>query len=288
LVFFLWTGAIIAAWLARRPFVAEPSRPVDAARFSRWWSLGVLRLLGLRVKVHGPIPPQPFFLVTNHLGYLDIAVIASQVPCTFVSKSEVAGWPVFGTLASLAGTLYVDRKSKRDAGRVSRLIPDHFAAGGSLALFAEGTSTAGYEVAPFRSPMLEYPAASRFPVHCAALKYRAPEGFPPAATTMCWWGDAVFLPHFLNLFRMPGMDADIAFARDPVSGADRKALAALLHECVGERLAYLSGHDAVSAGDGITGVGGPRGINRHDGGRSASRAAIAVAETEAPAPEAMA
>jgi len=239
-LFLLWTAVIIVAWLVRRPFLPAPSRPVAAARFSRWWSLGTLRLLGVRVKIHGTVPPQPFFLVTNHLGYLDIAVIASQVPCTFVSKSEVAGWPVFGTLASLAGTLYVDRKSKRDAGRVSRLIPEHFAVGGSLALFAEGTSTAGYEVAPFRSPLLEYPASARFPVHCGALKYKAPRGFPPASLTMCWWGDADFLPHFLNLFRMPGMEAEIAFACEPVSGDDRKSLAALLHDSVEERLGYLS------------------------------------------------
>jgi 1-acyl-sn-glycerol-3-phosphate acyltransferase len=226
---------------------------VAAARFARWWSLGTLKILGVRVITHGRVPAPPFFLVVNHLGYLDIAVIASQVPCTFVSKSEVAGWPVFGTLASLAGTLYVDRKSHRDAGRVSRLIPDHFAAGGSLALFPEGTSTAGYEVAPFRTPLFEFPAATRYPVHCAALRYRAPKGFPLAAKTMCWWGDAAFLPHFLNLFRMPGMVAEIAFAGGPISGADRKSLARVLQDAVGERLAYLNGRapasaEAVSAG----------------------------------------
>lgn len=240
-LFLLWTGAIIAAWLARSVFLRSGSRPVAAARFSRWWSLGTLRLLGMSVRVHGKVPAAPFFLVTNHLGYLDIAVIASQVPCTFVSKSEVAGWPVFGTLASLAGTLYVDRKSKRDAGRVSRLIAGHFTSGGSLTLFPEGTSTAGYEVAPFHSALLEFPAAARYPVHCAALRYLAPTGFPPAAFTMCWWGDADFLPHFLNLFRMPGMVAEIAFAPAPVSGSDRKSLAGSLQEAVEERLRYLCG-----------------------------------------------
>ncbi|MDQ3002729.1 MAG: 1-acyl-sn-glycerol-3-phosphate acyltransferase [Fibrobacterota bacterium] len=246
--FMLWTGAIILAWLVRSLFLRPGSRPMAAARFSRWWSLGALRILKLRVKAHGRIPDPPFFLVANHLGYLDIAVIASQVPCTFVSKSEVAGWPVFGTLASLAGTLYVDRKSKRDVGRVGRLISDHFAQGGSLALFAEGTSTAGYEVAPLRSPLLEYPAASRFPVHCAAIRYQAPSGFPPASLSMCWWGASDFLPHFLNLFRMPGMEAEIAFAHEPICGDDRKSLALLLHDSVTERLGYLSGGGRAATG----------------------------------------
>jgi 1-acyl-sn-glycerol-3-phosphate acyltransferase len=245
-LFFLWTGAIICAWLVRSLLLPRRFRPIAAARFSRWWSLGVLRILDIKVRTHGRPPAPPFFLVTNHLGYLDIAVIASRIPCTFVSKSEVAGWPVFGTLASLAGTLYVDRGSRRDAGRVNRLIPDHFAAGGSLTLFPEGTSTAGYEVAPFRSPLLEFPAATRHPVHCAALRYRAPEGSAFAAASMCWWGDAPFLPHFLNLFRMRGMEADLAFAPRPVSGSDRKSLALILREEVGERLGYLRGFDAAA------------------------------------------
>lgn len=240
-LFLLWSAAIAALWRLRRPFIPRPGRKVAAARFSRWWSLGVLRLLEIRVTTHGPLPSTPFFLVTNHLGYLDIAVIASLVPCTFVSKAEVAGWPVFGTLASLAGTLYVDRKSKRDAGRVSRLIPEHFAAGGSLAVFAEATSTAGFAVAPFRSPLLEFPAATGFPVHSAALRYLAPAGFPPAAASMCWWGAADFLPHFLNLFRMRGMAADIAFSAAPISAPDRKTLARDLHDAVSQRLDYLHG-----------------------------------------------
>lgn len=227
--------------MVRSLFLSRRLRPVAAARFSKWWSQGVLRLLGIRVKTHGPIPAPPLFLVANHLGYLDIAVIASLIPCTFVSKSEVAGWPVFGRLASLAGTLYVDRNSKRDPGRINRLIPEHFAAGGSLALFPEGTSTAGYEAAPFRSPLLEFPASTRFPVHCAALRYRAPAGFPSAADSMCWWGDTPFLPHFLNLFRMPGMEVEVAFASGPVSGSDRKSLARILQDCVEERLQYLNG-----------------------------------------------
>jgi 1-acyl-sn-glycerol-3-phosphate acyltransferase len=257
-LFLLWSAAVAGLWLIRRSFLSAASRPGAAAHFSKWWSQGALRLLEVRVNVHGHAPAAPFFLVTNHLGYLDIAVIASRVPCTFVSKSEVAGWPVFGTLASLAGTLYVDRKSKRDAGRVSRLIPDHFAAGGSLALFPEGTSTNGYEVAPFRSPLLEFPAATRYPVHCAALSYRAPRGFPPASRSMCWWGDATFLPHFLNLFRMRGMTAEIAFAPQPVSGGDRKSLAKVLQEAVGERLDYLRGRHA---GTGPDGEAGPHGAD---------------------------
>jgi 1-acyl-sn-glycerol-3-phosphate acyltransferase len=199
----------------------------------------VLRILGVELHMHGSAPPSGCFLASNHLGYLDIAVIASQVPCTFVSKREVARWPGLGILANLAGTLYVDRSSHRDADRVARSIGSHFQAGGSLALFPEGTTTPGFEVATFRSPLLAFPAATGMPVHAAAIRYQAPEGFPPAALSMAWWGDAAFLPHFLALFRMPGMRADISFAAGTVTHPDRKTLAAALRDAVAERLDAL-------------------------------------------------
>jgi 1-acyl-sn-glycerol-3-phosphate acyltransferase len=201
----------------------------------------VLGILGVELRVHGSPPPSGCFLVANHLGYLDIAVIASQAPCTFVSKREVARWPGLGLLANLAGTLYVDRSSHRDADRVARSIGSHLQAGGSLALFPEGTTTPGFEVAPFRSPLLAFPAATGLPVHAAAIRYRAPEGFPPAALSMAWWGDAAFLPHFLALFRMPGMRADLSFAPGTVTHSDRKTLAWALRDVVAGRLDALEG-----------------------------------------------
>lgn len=245
--FVFWSAAIIIAWLIRRISVPQAARPALASHFTRAWSRGVLRILGLELRVHGRPPRSPFYLVANHLGYLDIAVIASQVPCTFVSKQEVAKWPGLGLLANLAGTLYVDRGSQRDADRVSRSIAGHFAAGGSLAVFPEGTSSPGFEVGPFRSPLLAYPAAAGLPVHAAAIRYRAPEGHPPAAISMAWWGDADFLPHFLALFRMPGMRADLSFAPVAATHSDRKALAAALRASVAERLDALEGGSGALA-----------------------------------------
>ena len=245
--FVLWSAAIAAAWMIRRLSVPGKARPALASHFTAAWSRGVLRILGLDLRVHGRPPRPPFFLVANHLGYLDIALVASQVPCTFVSKREVSRWPGLGLLANLAGTLYVDRGSHRDADRVSRLITGHFAAGGSLALFPEGTSSPGFEVGPFRSPLLAYPAAAGLPVYAAAIRYRAPEGHPPAAMSMAWWGEAAFLPHFLALFRMPGMRADLSFAPDAVARSDRKALAAALHGAVAERFDALEGGPGAHA-----------------------------------------
>jgi 1-acyl-sn-glycerol-3-phosphate acyltransferase len=235
-LFLLWSASVIMLWLARRVFLTRARSAVVAAHYSSLWSRVTLRILGLEVAARGEPPAAPFFLVTNHLGYLDIAVIASVVPCTFVSKAEVARWPLFGTLASLSGTLYVDRGSLRDPARVNARIRSHFAAGGSLALFPEGTSTDGSAVAPFRSPLLEYPASDGMEVRCAAIRYFAPEGCPPASESMCWWGDMTLAPHLFKLFRMKGMRAEISFSPAKVRAGNRKDLAVSLRDEVRQSL----------------------------------------------------
>ena len=88
----------------------------------RLWSRSVLAVMGARVDSRGPPPEPPFFLVTNHLGYVDVLVLASQVDGVFIAKSEAAGWPVIGSLCRSVGTMFVDRRVNRDGG-VSRGTP---------------------------------------------------------------------------------------------------------------------------------------------------------------------
>lgn len=234
-----WFGAIALAWLPIAPFLGRRAKVAWAGRCTHAFNRGMMRILGIRLKVHGRPPRGPFFLVTNHLGYLDVTVLASALRCAFVAKSEVAAWPVFGAPASWSGTLFIDRKSSSDVARVNRLIADRMECGGSLVLFPEGTSTDGEGLETFRSSLLQGPAASALPVHFAALRYRTPGDAQPASRSMCWWGDMEFLPHFLNLFRMQGMEASIAFGNQPVADGNRKVLAERLREGVQDRLDYL-------------------------------------------------
>ena len=94
-------------------------------------------------------------------------------------------------------------------------------------------------MAPFRAPLLDFPAAAGIPVHLAVLRYRAPLGLPPASESMCWWGEMTFLPHFFNLFRMAGMQADLVFAPAAFSHPDRKRLAGTLQLAAEEGLGRL-------------------------------------------------
>jgi len=210
--------------------------PVLRRRFRtstfRIWSRFVVKTLGLSVEVLGLPPRPPFLLVSNHLGYLDIPLLATELPGRFVAKSEVRGWPVIGLLASSVSTIFVDRTRRRDVVRVSGSIRQAVAEGDGVVLFPEGTSTAGHDVAPFRSALLAEAAEAGIPVHYAGLRYRTPPGEPPAEEAVCWWGDMTFTPHFLRLLTLSSIEATVVFGDEPILSRSRKTLAVRLNDAV--------------------------------------------------------
>lgn len=231
-VFTLWTlllGALIA--LARVfsggiPRFWWPWRQ----RLFALWARGALRLLNVRLHVNGDAPEPPFMLISNHLGYLDIVVFAATVNATFVSKKEVAHWPLIGPLVVLLGTIFIDRTRPRDVARVNHLVDQALAADRGVIVFAEGTSSGGDDVLPLRPSLLGPATGGRYPVRYARLAYATSRGAPDAREAVCWWGDATFLPHAWGLFRIPRTDALVHFGREVVANDNRKDLALTLHD----------------------------------------------------------
>jgi lyso-ornithine lipid O-acyltransferase len=204
----------------------------DAGTRARWLqqtSRRALRALRVAVRVAGN-PPRRAIVAANHLGYLDILVLAAATPVVFVAKREVRGWPLFGWFARMAGTRFIDRARRGDVARVAGELAPALAAGASVVLFLEGTSTDGREVLPFRPSLLEPAAANGWPVVPAALAYAVPAGYS-VPREVCWWGDMTLAPHLLNLAALPRIDARIAWGR-PICSSDRKELAATSHAAV--------------------------------------------------------
>lgn len=241
-----WTALCAGAWCllrAARALVAPSGRWERAAM--RRWALGVLHLLGVRVSVRGRPPRPPFVLVANHLGYLDIAVLASALDARFVAKREVRDWPGLGALAALVGTLFIDRARPRDAVRVDRAIGRALAEGDGIVLFAEGTSTDGRAVRPVCPALLEGAAREGLPVRVATLRYATGAGDPPAGRAVCWWGAMTFLPHFRALCGLGGIHAELRFADEAVRAPTRRALAGAAHAALIRHFTPTTGPEAA-------------------------------------------
>jgi 1-acyl-sn-glycerol-3-phosphate acyltransferase len=213
--------------------------PRFAVRGQGWayqlWSRACCAIFGVRVTVRGRVPEPPFILVSNHLSYVDILVLGTQLPCVFVAKAEIDGWPIFGAICRSVNTIFIDRRMKRKLPQILSRIDESLAAGQGVVIFPEGTSWAGDRVMPFRSSLLEL--AMDFPagVHHATLNYRTPPGEAPPHLAVAWWGEMALGAHLREFVRLPRVEASIDFGAGPLTGDDRKRLAEELHRAVAER-----------------------------------------------------
>lgn len=230
LIFLLITFGIYTAWFVSS-FVI-PNKLYWRQLCFRLWARGFSRIAGMSIEVIGPVPKPPFFLVTNHLGYMDIPAIRSVVEGVFVAKAEIREWFVAGKIISDMGMIFINRQNRRDIPRAGADIISRLSDGEGVIVFPEGTSTKGEDILPFNSSFLQFAAETDLPVSYASLSYRTPEGEIPASEAVCWWDDTPFLRHMLRMFSLPGFTAIINFGEQPVLSTDRKKLAGELRERV--------------------------------------------------------
>lgn len=189
------------------------------------------RLLRIRVRVAGKPPTgRAVLFVSNHVSWADIVVIGSIAPVAFVAKSEVAGWPLVGITARMQRTVFVDRKRRHQATEAVNQIVERLKGGTSVVLFAEGTSSDGNRVLPFRSALLgaveeaaaHAGAAEQMLIQPMSICYTAQHGMPMSRQQrplVAWYGDLDFVPHIKTLIQQGAVDAVVTYG-DPVA-ADR-------------------------------------------------------------------
>jgi 1-acyl-sn-glycerol-3-phosphate acyltransferase len=136
------------------------------------WSLQFLALWGIHVKVLGqPVVAGPALIVSNHISWLDISVIHAARHCRFVSKSDIRDWPLVGKLATGAGTLYIERSSRKDALRMVKDMADAMKEGDVVAVFPEGTTSDGRDLLPFHANLIQSAIQADAPVQPMSLKF---------------------------------------------------------------------------------------------------------------------
>jgi len=196
---------------------------------------GCLWVFDLKLKVIGtPSTERPTLFVANHTSYLDIEVLGALIEGSFVAKTEVAGWPLFGFLAKLQETVFVNRAVRQDAKRQGETLSGRLAAGDSLILFPEGTSSDGNRVLPFKTALFGV-ASQRIngrplvvqPVSIAAVTL---DGIPlgrELRSLYSWFGDMSLAPHLWQLAKLGGITVVVTF-HPPLTTettGSRKALA---------------------------------------------------------------
>lgn len=136
------------------------------------WAMQLLRIWDIDLEVRGkPVVTGPALLVSNHISWLDILVIHATRHCRFVSKSELRDWPLLGTLATGAGTLYIERAQRKDAMRMVKDMAQSLRNGEVLAVFPEGTTGDGIGILPFHANLIQSAIEGQAPVQPLALQF---------------------------------------------------------------------------------------------------------------------
>ena len=199
------------------------------------WGRAIARVIGMRIQVSGDPPKPPFCLVSNHLSYIDVILLVSQMRCIFVAKAEINHWPVIGWLARNFGTMFINRRRKKDVMRINKAINDALKQGDGVVFFPEGTSSRGDKVYTFKASLLDIPARFGYSVAYASIRYQTPPGEERAYMRVCWWGDMTFGGHLFNMLKLPYFKAYLTFGKNKIQSEDRKALAIQLEEKVREQ-----------------------------------------------------
>ncbi len=237
-------AAIGAITLALLPFqaVAVAFELPLRRRIPSFYHRMVCAILGVRIRVRGQrMHEHPLLIVANHSSWLDIPVITAVAPVVFVAKQEIASWPLFGTLAKLQRSVFVDRKRRQKTGDVNAEIARRLAEGDPVLLFGEGSASDGNRVLPFRSALIgaardalaEAEHTGRVWIQPLSVAYTAVWGLPidrRDRPRVSWYGRRPLPPHLMGIARSGAVDVTVTWG-EPVAfdeQSDRKEVARAL------------------------------------------------------------
>lgn len=199
------------------------------------WAQAFVLVANMKIEVIGAMPKPPFFLVSNHLSYIDIPAYRAVLETVFVAKSDIESWTMVGRMVRDMGTIFIDRKNRRDIPRAGNAVVERIEAGEGVIIFPEGTSTSGEEVLPFNSSFLEFAAKNNLPVFYASISYRTDDKTGKASKYVCWGEEISFVDHMIRMFELKEFTAVLTFGDEPLIKSDRKELAHELRERVKEK-----------------------------------------------------
>ncbi len=240
-------------------FVRTGSR--FARTFPNWYHRQVCRIAGVRLHVDGEIAKaNGVLIVSNHISWLDITVLSAIAPVSFVAKREVSTWPFVKWLATLQRSVFVDRDRPSQVGSKANEILNRLEAGDHVVFFAEGTSSDGNSLVPFRTALFAAvkppgwePAGEQISVQTLAITYTKLYGLPlgrGGRPQVAWYGDMDLASHAWRMLGLGPLDVNIRIgAPVPLDDfPDRKALARYTEEKIrNDVVELLRGRSAMPA-----------------------------------------
>lgn len=199
------------------------------------WARDMLAHVGIALELHGEPPVHgPMLLAANHISWLDILVMHAARHCRFVAKSEVRHWPLIGRLATGAGTLYIERESRRDAMRVVHHMADSLRRGEIVAVFPEGTTSDGLVLLPFHGNLIQAAISAGAPVQPVAMSF-IDSKTRATCLTPCYIGDDTLVGSIWRTLSGPSITAVVRYGEPQTAqGRDRRAWASQLRASVGQ------------------------------------------------------
>ena len=219
----------------------------------RRWSRDILSALGVTVRIHGlaakpaeALPPR-CLMVSNHVSWMDILVLLSVCPATFVAKSEIRGWPLVGWLCARVGTLFIERGRRASARRTSKIMSDAMQRGTLVCIFPEGTTTDGLGLARFHAALFQPAVDAAAMVQPVVLRYLHHNGQHCAAPN--YVGETSFLTSMWSTTSAPRMVAELSFLMPfAAAGCDRRVLARTAESAVAAALGAAAAATAAMPG----------------------------------------
>ena len=175
----------------------------------------LLKILGIRLSIKGrPSERKPLILIGNHCSYLDIIILGSVLPVCFVAKSEIKGWFLFGTLASLQNSIFIDRRNFKaldSLKKISKNLSSNFA----IIIFPEGTTNNGKRVLKFRASLFKiFEDDPTLGLQNFSLCYTHINSMPldnRMRPNIAWYGEMNLITHLKRLLNYSSIGAKLQF-----------------------------------------------------------------------------
>jgi 1-acyl-sn-glycerol-3-phosphate acyltransferase len=211
-------------------------RPLHAQALVRWWNRRLLAILNVRLEMEGRIHAGPTLFVANHISWLDIPVLRAVADVAFVSKDEVRRWPLVGSMAARAGTIFMCRGQRDAAAQTAERMAWVLQGRCQVLLFPEGTTTDGRGLRPFHARLYQAAIHTHTHVQAVALTYPHEAGVHPAAPYV---GDIPLARHLWQLLGQPGLSAKLSFCAPLVANhQNRRELAHTTREQIRTALGH--------------------------------------------------